>query len=153
MIPIRNGEYILVEVSFNISTTWWVSLLVDQWVPEGTCSQVLRSSSVDSWRFQSIKIFCVKIDINCIFWGVYYTIPFSFSLFRHFLDFTFQLLKLICLTKDHWRGSSTRNAHMVHIVIESDLKWCIHLGRSLFLYLTYLVSVTAGGPMSPRGHM
>ena len=33
---------------FYISTTWWVSLLVDQWVPEGTCSQVLRSTSVDS---------------------------------------------------------------------------------------------------------
>ena len=36
------------KVSFCISTTWWVSLLVDQWVPEGTCSQVLRSTSVDS---------------------------------------------------------------------------------------------------------
>ena len=30
------------------STTWWVSLLVDQWVPEGTCSQVLWSTSVES---------------------------------------------------------------------------------------------------------
>ena len=29
---------------------------------------------------------------------------------------TFQLLKLLCLTKDHWLGFSTRNAHMVHIV-------------------------------------
>ena len=38
----------LSKVSFYISTTWWVSLLVDQWVPEGTCSQVLRSTSVDS---------------------------------------------------------------------------------------------------------
>ena len=27
--------------------SWWVSLLVDQWVTEGTCSQVLRSTSVD----------------------------------------------------------------------------------------------------------
>ena len=38
----------LSKVSFYISTTWWVSLLVDQWVPEGTCSQILRSTSVDS---------------------------------------------------------------------------------------------------------
>ena len=30
---------------------------------------------------------------------------------------------------------------------------CIHLSRSLFLYFNYLVSVTAGGPESPRGHM
>ena len=34
--------------SFYISTTWWLSMLVDQWVPEGTCSQVLWSTSVDS---------------------------------------------------------------------------------------------------------
>ena len=40
--------YILAEVSFHILTTWWVSLLVDQGVPEGTCSQVLRSTPVDS---------------------------------------------------------------------------------------------------------
>ena len=37
-------------ISFYISTTsltWWVSLMVDTRVPEGTCSQVLRSTSVD----------------------------------------------------------------------------------------------------------
>ena len=39
------------------------------------------------------------------------------------------------------------------LLIISDLKWCIHLSRSLFLYFNYLVSVTAGGPESPRGHM
>ena len=43
-----NGVYIIVTVSFYISTTWWMSLLVYQSVPEGTCSQVLRSTSVDS---------------------------------------------------------------------------------------------------------
>ena len=32
----------------TISLTWWVSLLVDQRVPDGKCSQVLRSTSVDS---------------------------------------------------------------------------------------------------------
>ena len=33
--PIENGvyEYILVEVSFYISTTWCVPLLANQWVP------------------------------------------------------------------------------------------------------------------------
>ena len=29
----------------------------------------------------------------------------------------------------------------------------ISLGRSLFLNSNYLVSVTGGGPRSPRGHM
>ena len=31
------------------------------------------------------------------------------------------------------------------LLIISELKWCIHFN--------YLVSVTAGGPVSPRGHM
>ena len=39
------------------------------------------------------------------------------------------------------------------LLIKSDLKWCIHLIRSLFLYFNYLASVTADGPESPRGHM
>ena len=30
-------------------------------------------------------------------------------------------------------------------LIKSELKWSIHLSRSLFLYFNYLVSVTAGG--------
>ena len=38
------------------------------------------------------------------------------------------------------------------ILIKSDLKWCVHLSRSLFSYFNYFVSVTAGGPESPRGH-
>ena len=37
--------------------------------------------------------------------------------------------------------------------IKSNLKWCMHLSRSLFLNFTYYVSVTAGGPRSPRRHM
>ena len=39
------------------------------------------------------------------------------------------------------------------LLIKSDLKRCIHLSRSLFFNFNYLVSVTAGGPKSPRGHM
>ena len=34
------------------------------------CSQVLRSTSVDSWRFESIKIDRGKIDRNCNFVGL-----------------------------------------------------------------------------------
>ena len=33
---------------------------------------------------------------------------------------------------------------------KSDLKWCIHLTRSIFIYFNYLVSVTASGTESPR---
>ena len=69
---------ILHRKSFYISTTWWVSLLVDQWVHEGTCSQVLRSTSVDSWSFESIKIFHVKIDWNCNLVGLFKNWMFNF---------------------------------------------------------------------------
>ena len=41
------GVYVLVEVSIYISTTWRVSLLVVQVVLEGTCRQVLGSTSID----------------------------------------------------------------------------------------------------------
>ena len=39
------------------------------------------------------------------------------------------------------------------LLIKSELKWCIHLSRSLFLYFNYLMSVTTGRSGSPRGHM
>ena len=56
-----------------------------------------------------------------------------------------------------WKATATNQMH------SSDLgkKCCyflvsfgsLHLSRRLFLYFNYLVSVTAGGPRSPRGHM
>ena len=40
--------------------------------------------------------------------------------------------------------------YRIFIKIPYNIK---NLSRSLFLYFKYLVSVTAGGPESPRGHM
>ena len=77
--------------------------------------------------------------------------PFGFSFFWYFCDISFQLFKLLCLAKDHWWGVCTIWSILL---MKFDLKWCIHL--DLFLYFnhfTYLVSVTAGGPESPWGHM
>ena len=45
-----------------------------------------------------------------------------------------------CLAEDHWRGFTTRNAHMVHIVNLIRLKWCIHLSRSLYLNISGLAT-------------
>ena len=42
--------------------------------------------------------------------------PTITSLFWHFWNITFQILKLLCLAKDHLWGFSTRNTRMVHIV-------------------------------------
>ena len=65
---------------------------------------VLRAS-----KFSVLKL------ISIVILWVYNTIHFGFSLFRHFWGILFQLIKLLCLAKDHWRGFSTRNAYIVHI--------------------------------------
>ena len=68
--PFKNGVYILVEVSFYIWTTWWVSVTVDQWVPVDTCSQVLQWTSGDSHRF---KFSVFKIEWNCYLFPICYS--------------------------------------------------------------------------------
>ena len=84
---------------------------------------VLRAST-----FSVLKL--IKIVIS---W-VYYTIPFGFSLFCFFVDITFQLVKLL-----FWlRIIDECPVPEIHIwsilFIKSDLKWCIHLSRSLILF-------------------
>ena len=64
----------VLEVSFYISTTWWVSLLMDQWVPEGTCSQdlrrlrligsVLRTSKCSVFNLIEIVILWVRYSVT-----------------------------------------------------------------------------------------
>ena len=66
---------------------------------------ILRASN-----FSMLKL------IEIVILWVYYTIPFGFNLFRHLLSITSQLFKLLCFAKDHWRGSSTQNVHLVHII-------------------------------------
>ena len=79
------------------------------------------------WLIRSVlraSTFSVLKLIEIVILWVYYTIPFGFSLFRHFgyHIFTFQIhihistFKLLRLAKDHRRGFITRNTHMVHIV-------------------------------------
>ena len=110
-----------------------MSLLVDQWVPEGTCSQVLRSTSVDSWRLRASKFSVLKLIEIVILW-VYYTIPFGLSLFWYVWDISFQLLKIHLWLRITDEGSVPEMRIWSILLIKSDLKWCIHLNRSLFLY-------------------
>ena len=88
---------------------------MNQWVSEGTCSQVLRSTSVDSRRFERITIFRIKIDWNYNFEGLLHH-PFWLQLVLALSANHFQLLKPLCLVKDHWWGFINRNANMVYIV-------------------------------------
>ena len=122
----RNGVYIWVDVSFYISTSWWVSLLVDQWVPDGICSQVLRSTSVAFWEHQNSPI---KIDCYNIVGSLHHPFWLQYVLVYHFctVETTFWLR----ITDE---GSVLEMCIRSILLIESDSKWCIHLSRSIFLY-------------------
>ena len=76
---------------------------------EGPIFKDLRLTSVDLWRFESIKIFRVKLTEIVI------------------------LLKLLCLDKGHSlvRVQYPKYAYGPYMLIESILKWCIYL-TSLF---------------------
>ena len=65
------------------STTWWVSLLVDQWIPEGKCSQVYGRLRLFRSVSRASKFSVLKLIEIVILW-VYYTIPFGFILFWQF---------------------------------------------------------------------
>ena len=109
-----------------------MSLLVDQGVPEGTCSQVLRSTSVDSCRFESIKFSVCLEFIQIVIFGVYYTIPFGSTLFWHFGAYFFNFLNYFLWLRITDEGLVPEMRIWSILLIKSDLKWCIHVSRSLF---------------------
>ena len=74
-------------------------------------------------------------------------------MFKYIWDITFQLINDFVWQRITDEGSVTEMRIWSKMLIQSDLKWCTNLSRSLFSYLNYLASVTAGGPESPRGHM
>ena len=76
----------------------------------------------------------LKLFEIVILW-VYYTIPFGFSLFWHVWDISFQHLIILFWLRITDEGSVPEMRIWSILLIQSDLKWCIHLSRSLFLYL------------------
>ena len=58
---------------------------------------------------------CLKLIKIVILW-VYYTNPIWLQLVLAVFGHYCSIFYTSCLAKDHWRGFSTRNAHMVHIV-------------------------------------
>ena len=103
---------------------------------------VLRAS-----KFSVLKL------IEIVILSVYYTILFGFSFFGHFLAFFFNFYNYFLWLRITDEGSVPEMRIWSILLIKSALKWCIYLRRSLYLYFNYLVSVTAGGPKIPRGHM
>ena len=115
--------------------------------------EIWRCFNVEIWRCFNVEIRrCFNVEIlRCfaveigrwnnaekgfvILW-VYYTIPFCFSLFRHFWVSLFNVLNYFDWLRITDEGSLPEMRIWFILLIKSDLKWCIHLSRSLCLYFT-----------------
>ena len=86
------------------------------------CS-VLRASN-----FSVLKL------IEIVILWVYYTIRFGFSLFRQFRDNIFYFCNHFFWRMITNEGSLPEMRIWSILFIKSELKWCIHLSRNLFLY-------------------
>ena len=64
--------------------------------------------------------------------------PFWLQPVWHVWDISFQLLKILVWLRITDEGSVPEMRIWSIVLIQSDLKWCIHLSRSLFLYLFYI---------------
>ena len=90
------------------------------------------------------------------FLWVYYIIPFGFSLFWHFFVITFQPFKLPVWPRITDEVSIPEMRIWSMLLIKSNLKMVYTSKKKSLFELELrlqLVSVTAGGPVSPRGHM
>ena len=117
--------------------------------PEGTCSQVLRSTSVDSYVLRASK-FSVKFIEIVILWIYSMESLLASAFFGTLVTSLFNFLNYFVWLRITDKGSVPKMHIWSILLLKSDLKWCIHL--DLFLYFnhfTHLVSVTAGGPASP----
>ena len=88
----------------------------------------------DSLRFESIKILWVN-----------YTIPCGSTVLWYHLGITFQHFNYFVWLRIPDEGSVPEMGKWSILLIKFDLKWCIHLSRSLFLYLTCTLKL-----MTPR---
>ena len=79
--------------------------------------------------------------------------PFDFSSIWHFEAIIFNGWNYFVWPRITDEGSLPEMSIWSILLNKSGLKWCIHLSSSFFSYFSYSVSVTAGGPGSPRGHM
>ena len=61
-------------------------------------------------------------------------VAYCFSLIFAFWNITFELLCWVMITDE---GSVLNTLHMVYLLIKSDLKWCIHLRRSICMYIKF----------------
>ena len=136
-IPIKNGVYILVQVSFYIFILHVLGECHCLWTREfprahvakfygqrRLIRSVLRASIFSVLNFIEIMIMCVYYTIPFWLWACFCTFGHHFSTFKNY----FVWLRII-------DESSVTEMRIWYIsLIKSDWKWCIHLSASLFLY-------------------
>ena len=122
----------------------WKSLFIFQLIGECHCWWTNESPRARVAKFygrlrlirsvlRASKFSVLKLTEIVILW-VYYPIPFGFSSIRHFLGITFQRLTYFVWLRITDEGSVPEMRIWSILLIKSDLKWCIHLSRSLFSY-------------------
>ena len=79
-------------------------------------------------------IFCVEINWNYNFCWFITPIHFGWNLFRHFGVSLFNFRNYFLWRRITDEGSVPEISIWSILLINSDLKWCIHLSRSLLLY-------------------
>ena len=84
---------------------------------------VLRASKFSVLKYIEIVILCVYYIESLL----------TSASFWYFCDISFQLFKLLCLTKNHWWWFCTRNAHMVLLYNEIRFKM-VNTSWYLFLF-------------------
>ena len=84
------------------------------------------------WR--ASKFWVLKL-IEIVILLVYYTIPFGFSLCWHFRVNIFYIYYHFVWRGIADEGSLPEMRIWTIVLIKPELNWCIHLSRSLFLYL------------------
>ena len=124
---------------------WWTRVSRGHMKPSSTFD---FSWFVAFWEHQNFTYW------NSNFVDLLHGIPFGYSFFWYFCDISFQLLKLLCLDKNHWWGFCTRNAHMVHIVNEIRFKMVYTLISififQLFSYFVWLRITDNGSVLEMR---
>ena len=141
LLNVETVTYIVFNLNIYLACTHHFNHLVSVTAggpefPRSTCCQVLRSTSVDSLRFESMhpKFSVLKFIEIVILW-IYYMASLLLQLLLLIFWHLFSIFKLLCLAKNHWWEFCTRNAHMVHIINEIRFKM-VYISWSLFYIST-----------------
>ena len=92
----------------------------------------ITDESTNTIDLENVDNFAVLKLIEILILWVYYIIPFGFSLFRHIWDIIFQPFSYFLGLRITDEGSIPEMRIWSILKTKSDLKWCIHLSRSLY---------------------